>query len=997
MGSGGGGSQVVGHKYFAGVHMVLGHGPMDRITRVKIADKVAWIGSAEGDPNGYERVLINKPGLFGGKSREGGISGDIDVAMGFPTQPANGYLERVQGGMDNRLFGTGDHIYQIKACFPAGGMSGSCDYNTNPEFHGTARGDTPQQAVANLVREKYGKIGGGIDATELTPGPEGPRYHVTALVNHGFLGFAPLHALAEQRNELSSHPAYRGVTALILRQMYLGNNPYLKPWTVRAQRVYRRGPEGRLQWYPQKAGIGGGDQELVTGDLAFSATQATELTQEGDPIAAIVINASPSEVVVIDKPPGLTYQGWSAWSSDGDPNAEGKPWRNKFEVTDDHGHATYWAGSFATAAQAEQWAYQQGQVFLSGSSQYTIWLADTPPNDNRGGMSLRIFRIDVLDMNPIHIIRECLTESWGRYLPETEIGDSYQEAADILHAEQFGLSLMWTQTEAIDDFIREIIRYIDAVRYEHPETGLQEIKLIRAADVANPETLPVLDPDNSDLEQLVRPSPTDVIGAVTVKFRNRATGTNDSLTVHDTAALNMEGGAAKKTYEYPGIRTRRLANIVAQRDLGRENRPYSKGRVRTNRKVANLLPGDPFVLVSPDEGVEFMVCRVATRSESGLLNGDITLDFAEDIYGSDHSVYVSPPEPDWEDDVGEPRALDMAVPIELPLVMVLGTLGTEGLAALNDTASFYALAVSRPVLGDHLSYRFWIYPQPEAPVTDVLRSRIAGFTPIGVLDQAVAADATVLPLSVQPDAEYIRPGQWILAIFPLTGSVPDAEWEWLGLISDIGPTITVARGVIDTVPKPLPVGTLLFFISAGLGTDKIEYMAGEIVEGYAATINGRGEYPGPHEYLPLTMQGRVFKPYPAANFRVDGELFVDESHQTTAPVLTWNHRDRLIQQDQIIDWFDATDYGPEAGTTYRVESDTYDGNGDLATANWFSLDVGLVTTYTLDLSVNTPPTNAVSISLRVVAVRDGEDSLQSPEARISVFSAPFNLSYEYLP
>jgi len=46
-------------------------------------------------------------------------------------------------------------------------------------------------------------------------------------------------------------PAYRGVGSLVLNQMYLGNNPYLKPWSVRVSRIMKRIVNGVTtdQWY----------------------------------------------------------------------------------------------------------------------------------------------------------------------------------------------------------------------------------------------------------------------------------------------------------------------------------------------------------------------------------------------------------------------------------------------------------------------------------------------------------------------------------------------------------------------------------------------------------------------------------------------------------------------------------------------------------------------------------------------------------------------------
>ena len=139
-------SSTTGYQYYIGVHMVLCHGPIDGISRIIVdGTKTAWSGFSSGG-----KLTINKPGLFGGDDREGGIRGDVDIALGEPTQGRNSYLRA-------RL---GDDI-----------------------------------------------------------------------------------------------PAYRGVVSAILRQVYIGLHPYVKPWSFVARRVFTRTSEGIPQWYSATAGI----------------------------------------------------------------------------------------------------------------------------------------------------------------------------------------------------------------------------------------------------------------------------------------------------------------------------------------------------------------------------------------------------------------------------------------------------------------------------------------------------------------------------------------------------------------------------------------------------------------------------------------------------------------------------------------------------------------------------------------------------------------------
>lgn len=136
---------TIGYRYSLGEHLALVHGPVDKCTRLRWDERVAWEGSSTGG-----RINVDAANLFGGDKREGGVSGAIDFETGAPAQGRNSYLQARLG-------------------------------------------------------------------TEI--------------------------------------PAFRGVASLVFRQLYLGNNPYLKPMDVRLQRIHVR-QDGLAQWYPEKAAIG---------------------------------------------------------------------------------------------------------------------------------------------------------------------------------------------------------------------------------------------------------------------------------------------------------------------------------------------------------------------------------------------------------------------------------------------------------------------------------------------------------------------------------------------------------------------------------------------------------------------------------------------------------------------------------------------------------------------------------------------------------------------
>lgn len=87
--------QTVGYRYRMGLHLALCQGPVDAVQEIQMGDRTAW-GDADRAPlssgHGLTSISINKPDLFGGDSREGGVVGSIDVLSGHAGQGRNDYL-----------------------------------------------------------------------------------------------------------------------------------------------------------------------------------------------------------------------------------------------------------------------------------------------------------------------------------------------------------------------------------------------------------------------------------------------------------------------------------------------------------------------------------------------------------------------------------------------------------------------------------------------------------------------------------------------------------------------------------------------------------------------------------------------------------------------------------------------------------------------------------------------------------------------------------------
>lgn len=131
--------------------------------------------------------------------------------------------------------------------------------------------------------------------------------------------------------------------------------------------------------------------------------------------------------------------------------------------------------------------------------------------------------------------------------------------------------------------------------------------------------------------------------------------------------------------------------------------------------------------------------------------------------------------------------------------------------------------------------------------------------------------------------------------------------------------VRVARGCADTIPAPHDVNALIWFYEETVGTDGREYAGGETVTAKVTPNTTSAVYPienaPPNE---ITMNWRFSRPYAPGRMQQNSDpWFVSNLLSADEPqlVLTWAHRDRVVQADQLIDHFE-TSIGPEPGTTY---------------------------------------------------------------------------------
>lgn len=157
----------------------------------------------------------------------------------------------------------------------------------------------------------------------------------------------------------------------------------------------------------------------------------------------------------------------------------------------------------------------------------------------------------------------------------------------------------------------------------------------------------------------------------------------------------------------------------------------------------------------------------------------------------------------------------------------------------------------------------------------------------------------------------------------LAGEAAMVNDEIIKIVSFTSTEMVVARGCADTIPQAHADNSRVWFFNDSFGYDGKEYAGSETVS--VKILPKTASQQVPIENSPpegLTFNFRFARPYAPGLVEVNGDPFT--SVKTISPsastlTLTWAHRDRVSQFDQLIDHL-ATSIGPEAGVTYTVKA-----------------------------------------------------------------------------
>jgi hypothetical protein len=302
-------------------------------------------------------------------------------------------------------------------------------------------------------------------------------------------------------------------------------------------------------------------------------------------------------------------------------------------------------------------------------------------------------------------------------------------------------------------------------------------------------------------------------------------------------------------------------------------------------------------------GIDGTVYRVGDIDYGDLTSSQIVITALEDAFGFEDSVYTVPVDSLWTDGRITAEDLTLVKIVEATYWDIVFGMSAANRAQLQADYGFIATLAARPV-GSYYSYNVnsRVSPADYSSVGD------GSFAPTAIITPALTQEVvSSFDLTDGKDLSLVSVGHYAYI---------DDEIVGVTAIDIINNTVTVNRGVLDTVPVVHEAGSRLWFAENHFGNDDTEWSDADIVCIKLTPVTGLGSLPiDDASERTITLTNRAARPYPPANVTINGERY---PAQVFAHLdINWSHRDRLLQTAYLVDQT-AGDIGAEPSTTYSL-------------------------------------------------------------------------------
>ena len=769
--------------------------------------------------------------------------------------------------------------------------------------------------------------------------------------------------------------AFRGVATVFFDGLVCAMSPYPKEWSFMVQKT-KAGWHNDECWYPEKCEMLMAQRLLISGSDRVWRYAVFDRSDSGN-YAAPAFNDSawqtgvtpfasspwslPGQYGFATAPATVVPPSKKVWMRTKLSLAE-KPKNARFQAFVDNDCTLYINGVVRASVGGNNGAYYDvalsDDAFFVGENVIAVEGSDRHAGPgNWFWFDWRIVdssALEVWGMNPAHILRRLYTDpSIGRGLPASRLDeDSWRAAADKFYAEGFGLCMKWARTGSIADFAAEVINHAGAVVYTSRRTGKIVLKAIR--DDYDINDLPLYTPDTGLLgfDDDEASAQTGGINEIVVNYKDPVEKADKAVREKNLGAIMAAGGVTiSESVDYPGIPTEALARRVARRDLQAKSGFIKRFSVRLDRRGRDIMPGGVFRISDASRGIENMVLRAGRVEYGTITDGTVTVTALQDVFGLPATVYREPEENAYTPPDTSVKAPDLQAAMEAPYRDLVQAMSASDLAILAPDAGYLHAAAVRPTtLSQSFVLQTRVAPAEYTPAADM-----ATFCPGGKLSAALDYLDTTAVLTDAQALDELQPG---------TAALIGGEIVRVDAVDVATSTLTIARGCADTVPAQHAAGTAVLCYDSWGGDDQTEYTAGVTVDAVLLTNTGAGQLP--LEAAPVqtvTFAGRAARPYPPGDVKLNGERYPQKI--TGDLEITWAHRDRLLQADNLIDALQPS-VGPEPGTTYAVE--LY----DAASSTLLHSETGISTTTAVVPSTAFASDNR----LELYSVRDEQQSWQ---------------------
>lgn len=510
------------------------------------------------------------------------------------------------------------------------------------------------------------------------------------------------------------------------------------------------------------------------------------------------------------------------------------------------------------------------------------------------------------DSNAVCTIYDLLTNSiWGAAIPTDQFATArWLAAAETAYAEGLGISMSLSSASDVDSTIQALVRYLDAVIYDDPATGLIDIQLVRESDLTS---APALTSEHVESVSVSRISWVDLKSTVKVTYtdesRNYETG---GVMAQNSAVVRALGGAVDlETAACPGFTSASVSQQAATRLLRSLSYPMSKVEVRGDRTLATLRVGQPFRLTwtRPNVSAYYRATRVDFGSSTDPWP---TVSGVEDVFAAASNTFT-PPTTGGGGAVGaQALPISRSVLLETPYFLRRN----DGRSVIYGAAQPNSSHTGFKVAGDEVLYN-WM---ASAPITADIPQWSGATLPSLTLTMSPPVDVdTPTPAEIDAGQALLLVGSELMSYATVTRN-GDSTVTFA----------TLTRGVLDTVPVEHTVGELAVVLLTCRMRKSLDLPADAAVSVAARTFTAADSQTAEEATVhTIATASRAARPLPPGGLRINGTLWDAGPH--TEALVSWAPRSR---QTAAVVAQDATGYTAEAGTDYMLR--VYRGDALLA-------------------------------------------------------------------